>query len=101
MPRLVEHPRRNAVAYVALSVALGGTSYAAVNLPANSVGHSQLRNNAVASPEVKNHSLLKIDFKSGQPHNGAAGARGAAGPTGPTGPAGPAGASATALWAVV
>lgn len=32
------HVRANAVSYVALFVALGGTSYAALRLPANSVG---------------------------------------------------------------
>ena len=101
MSELVQHVRRNAVAYVALFVALGGTSYAAIKLPANSVGHSQLRNDAVTSKEVKNHSLLKVDFKPGQIHNGARGATGAPGPAGAAGPAGPAGAPATSLWAVV
>jgi hypothetical protein len=101
MPALVQHVRRNGVAYVALFVALGGTSYAAIKLPANSVGHAQLRDNAVTSKEVKNHSLRKVDFKPGQIHNGAPGARGATGPAGAAGPAGPAGAPATALWAVV
>jgi hypothetical protein len=32
---MVAHVKRNAVAYVALFVALGGTSYAAVRLPAD------------------------------------------------------------------
>jgi hypothetical protein len=76
-----------AVAFVALLMALGGTSYAVVALPANSVGKKQLRKNAVTSVKVKNGALLRRDFKPGQIP---AGPRG---PTGPTGPAGPAGAS--------
>ena len=47
MSRLVGHMRSNAIAYVALFVALGGTGYAAVNLPAGSVGGRQLRNHVI------------------------------------------------------
>jgi hypothetical protein len=39
--------RHNTIALIALFVALGGTSYAALNLPAGSVGTRQLRNGAV------------------------------------------------------
>ena len=76
----------NVTATLALIVALGGTSYAAINLPANSVGskqlkkrsvtNSKLRANAVTSGTVKNGSLRARDFKAGQI------------PVGPTGPAG-------------
>jgi hypothetical protein len=52
------------IAVIALVVALGGTSYAAVTLPRNSVGTAQLKNNAVNSLKVANGSLLKADFKS-------------------------------------
>jgi hypothetical protein len=52
MNRLSHHLRRNAVAYLALFVALGGSSYAAVNLPAGSVGARQ----------IKNHSITPIKF---------------------------------------
>jgi hypothetical protein len=45
--RLLTSARRNAIAYLALFVALGGTSYAALSLPAGSVGTRQLRNGAV------------------------------------------------------
>ena len=44
MTRLLAHARRNAVAYVALFVALGGTSYAAFSLPAGSVGAREIKN---------------------------------------------------------
>lgn len=47
MTRLLNHIRGNAVAYLALFVALGGTGYAAINLPANSVGNRQIRNGAI------------------------------------------------------
>ena len=47
MGRILTHLRRNAVAYIALFVALGGTSYAAINLPAGSVGNRQLQNHAI------------------------------------------------------
>jgi len=45
--RLVHHVRSNAIAYLALFVALGGTSYAALTLPANSVGGRQIRNHSI------------------------------------------------------
>jgi hypothetical protein len=117
---MLEHARRNAVAYVALFVALGGTSWAAVQLPRNSVGTGQLkrgavassdlRANAVTSQKVRDGSLTPADFargalgsvgSSGAPGahglpgapgpQGPAGATGAQGPTGPGGPTGPAG----------
>ena len=72
------------VAAVALFVALGGTSIAAVNaLPRNSVGTIQLKQNAVTSAKVRNGSLLRADFRRGQIP---AGPRGAQGPQGPAGP---------------
>jgi len=86
------------VACVALLVALGGTSVAAVSqLARNSVGPAQLqfgavtnpkiRSNAITSAKVRNRSLLRTDFAPGQLP---------AGPTGPQGPAGPAGAAGAA-----
>jgi hypothetical protein len=77
------------IAIVALGVALGGTGYAAVTLPANSVGTAQLKKDAVNSLKVKNGSLLKADFKSGQIPAGPVGPTGATGTAGPAGPAGP------------
>jgi hypothetical protein len=77
------------IAIVALVVALGGTGYAAVTLPANSVGTAQLKKDAVTSLKVKNGSLLRGDFKAGQIPAGPAGPEGPAGGAGPAGPAGP------------
>jgi hypothetical protein len=67
-----------AVALLALFVALGGTGYAVSKLPANSVGSKQLRENAVTSSKVKNHSLKAVDFAAGQLP------KGVQGPPGPT-----------------
>ena len=98
------------IASLALLVALGGTSVAAVSvaLPRNSVGNAQLKNDAVTSIKVKNGSLLKADFRAGQLPAGAPGSAGPAGPAGPAGAAGPAGPSGPsgpagpgARWALV
>jgi hypothetical protein len=101
------------VASIALLVALGGTSIAAVTaaLPINSVGTPQLKGNAVTSAKIKNGEVKPADLsaaaKTSGPRGprgpqgppGLAGAAGPAGPTGPTGPAGPAGPGAK--WALV
>jgi hypothetical protein len=79
------HLRRHSVGYLALLVATAGTSYAAVTLPPNSVGTRQ----------VINHSLLKVDFKTGQLPAGARGPQGPPGAAGPQGPAGATGAPGT------
>ena len=67
---------------LALIIALGGTSYAALRLPANSV----------TSEQVKNGTLLRKDFKAGQLPAGPRGFTGTTGAVGPAGPMGPAGA---------
>jgi hypothetical protein len=43
----------NVIASLALFVALGGASYAAVALPANSVGTKQLKKSAVSASKLK------------------------------------------------
>lgn len=55
MRAVLDHVRRNVVAYIALFVALGGTSYATFSLPAGSVGAKQIRN----------HSITPIKFDRG------------------------------------
>src|SRR3954464_11747709 len=92
-------PRRlsyaNVVSSLALFIALGGVSWAAATLPANSVGKRQLKDNAVTGQKVANGSLRAADFARGAlpaGPQGPAGPVGAAGPTGAVGPAGPAGA---------
>ncbi len=72
------------VASIALLVALGGTSIAAVgNVPLFSVGTPQLKANAVISAKVKNRTLLAVDFKQGQLPRGPRGLQGPQGPSGP------------------
>src|SRR5947209_15380806 len=79
------------IACLALLLALGGTGYAAIKLPKNSV----------TTYQVKDFSLLARDFKRGQIPAGPVGPQGPAGAQGPAGPAGPAGGSAAAKWAIV
>jgi hypothetical protein len=96
--RIVAHLRGNIIAYVALFVALGGTSYAAVRLKPGSVSsaalakgavtHSKLARNSVTSPNVAPGSLTSADFKSGTLVKGAV-----SGPKGDKGDAGPRGAA--------
>ncbi|CAB4960476.1 unannotated protein [freshwater metagenome] len=96
MTTLLRYLRSHHIALAALFVALGGTSYAAVAIPRNSVGATQIRPNAVTSAKVRNGSLTAKDFKAGQlpaGKTGAAGTTGAPGATGAAGPAGPAGAT--------
>jgi hypothetical protein len=47
MTRVLNHVRNNLVGYVALFIALGGTSYAVASLPANSVGSRQIKNHSI------------------------------------------------------
>lgn len=67
MPRLFRGSSyANVTATLALVVALGGTSYAAIKLPANSVGTAQVKPDAITSGKVRNGSLLRRDFKPGE-----------------------------------
>lgn len=104
MSRILGHVKHNAVAYLALFVALGGTSYAAVKLPRNSVGATQIKANAVASSEIKNGSVKSADLaaatktalKGQKGDTGATGAKGDTGATGAKGDTGAAGAAGAA-----
>ncbi len=53
------------VACVALFVAMGGTSYAAVTLAANSVGTKQIKKNAVTSAKIKSAAVTAAKVKDG------------------------------------
>lgn len=108
--RLLHHLRGNAVGYLALFVALGGSSYAAVQLAPGSVKaralapgavtHAKLARNSVNANDVKNKTLTPSDFKSGtflkglkgdagpQGLGGVPGLKGETGAPGPQGPAG-------------
>jgi hypothetical protein len=47
----------NVTSAIALFVALGGTSYAAITLPSNSVGSTQIRTSAVKKSEIAKHAV--------------------------------------------
>lgn len=74
----------------ALFVALGGTSYAALKLPRNSVGAAQIRNDSVTSAKIKRGSVGVSDL-SASARAATKGDTGTAGAKGDTGSAGPAG----------
>jgi hypothetical protein len=117
--RFTAHLRGHAVGYLALFVALGGSSYAAVKLTPGSVKttaiakravtHSKLARNSVTGANVAKGSLTASDFKAGTflkglkgdtgdsggdgsaGLDGLAGLKGDPGPQGPQGTQGPAG----------
>ena len=69
----------NVASTIALVLALGGTSYAAITLPRNSVGGEQVRSRAITSRHVDNGSLRLGDLGSGARRA----LRGQEGPPGP------------------
>jgi hypothetical protein len=96
----------NVVATVAIFVALGGSSYAAITITGkqikdstvasadvrnNSVRGKDIRRGTVRSSDVRDSSLLAKDFMPGQMQPGPRGEPGTAGPAGPAGPQGPTG----------
>ncbi len=99
MYRLRHYYPRHAtvVAYLALFVALGGTSYAVAK---GSIGSREIKNNSVKSADVRNGTLTARDIsrstlgqlRGAQGPQGAQGPTGTAGERGPAGPAGPTGA---------
>jgi hypothetical protein len=123
MNSFTRYIRRHHIALLALFLALGGTSYAAISLPKASVGTDQLKHasvtttkiapgsvtskrlrdgavvrrkiagGAISSAKVADGSLLAADFANGELP------RGATGPAGPPGPAeGPAGGALTGSY---
>jgi hypothetical protein len=88
----------NVVATLALFVALGGASYAAVKIPANSVGSRELKRNAVGMKNLSPAAVAALRGKDGangsnglpgrDGKDGADGAMGATGSTGATGSSG-------------
>jgi hypothetical protein len=61
--RFRSHVRSNVIGYIALLFAIGGVSYAAVDLSKNSVGAREIKKNAVRSSEVRNNTLKGRDVK--------------------------------------
>jgi hypothetical protein len=95
----------NVMSVIAVFIALGGTTYAAVTLPKNSVkakqiakngvGASEIKGSAVRTGEVKNGSLLTQDFAAGQLPQGAKGDKGDRGDRGDKGDTGDTGDTGT------
>lgn len=74
----------NVVATLALFIALGGTSYAALKLPKNSVGSTQIKTGAVHTGEIANRTIRLGDISL----SARSSLRGQVGSQGPQGPAG-------------
>ena len=80
----------NVMSCAAVFMALGGTSYAAMqigtaNIENGAVTAPKIARNAVGSAQVADHSLTAQDFAGGLP----SGPRGESGPQGPAGAPGP------------
>lgn len=76
----------NVTATIALFVALGGTSYAAITVTGRNI-----KDGTVTSADVRDRSLRAHDFRRGELPAGAAGAKGETGPAGADGAPGPRG----------
>src|ERR1044071_8210327 len=83
----------NVTATLASFVALGGSSYAAVNLPRNSVGSTELKTNSVGAAEIQRKAVRSSEIRdrsirlrdiSTTARNALQGQTGPAGPPGPT-----------------
>lgn len=55
----------NVMATIAVFIALGGASYAALKLPKNSVGAKQLKKNAVTTAKIKKEAVTAAKIKKG------------------------------------
>jgi len=55
----------NVMATIAVFIALGGASYAALKLPKNSVGAKQLKKGAVTAAKIKNETVTASKVKKG------------------------------------
>jgi hypothetical protein len=71
----------NVAATLALLLAVGGTSYAALSLPRDSVGPAQIRRGAVGTHELRNHGVHVVDIAPSTRRS----LKGRAGPPGPAG----------------
>ena len=80
MSRSLRHLQRHFVGYLALFVALGGTSFAAASL----INGSQIKPHTIAKNRLTNSAIASLKASRGGP-------KGPAGPTGPAGATGKAG----------
>jgi hypothetical protein len=79
----------NVTSSLALFIALGGASYAAIKVPANSVGTKQVKNRAITTSKLDRKVLTSLRGATGA--RGLAGSQGVAGPQGLQGLQGPKG----------
>lgn len=91
----------NVTSCLALFIALGGTGYAAVTLPRNSVGSAQLRSKAVGSSELRSNAVTSRAIKNGSVRTTDMSASARVSLRGQVGPAGPAGPASVAFRAAV
>jgi hypothetical protein len=54
----------NVMATIAVFIALGGASYAAMRLPKNSVGTKQIKRNAITTAKIKNGAVTGAKIKA-------------------------------------
>jgi hypothetical protein len=79
----------NLTSLLALFIALGGASYAAIKVPANSVGTKQVKNRAITTRKLDPKALTSLHGARGLPGSpGVQGPQGLQGPKGDTGSAG-------------
>src|SRR3954447_14740625 len=90
----------NVMATLAVFIALGGSSYAAIKLPRNSVGAAEIRTGAVRSTEIRDRSIKTADLAEStrEALRGQQGPKGLPGASGANGGPGPSG---VAYWAAV
>jgi hypothetical protein len=65
MRRLIRHAQQHSIGYVALVfslLALGGASYAAVNIPNHSITTKKIKNGAVGEKQLKNKSIDPVKW---------------------------------------
>jgi hypothetical protein len=70
----------NAISVIALFVALGGTTYAAVTLPRNTVGPKQIKKNAVRASEINRSAVGASELRSNAVASGDIADNGVGGP---------------------
>jgi len=94
----------NVMATISVFVAMGGTSYAALTLPRDSVGARQIKSGAIGGAELRRGAVASRAIKNGgvQSQDLSSATRIALrGEPGPPGPPGPAGAGAVSLRAAL
>jgi hypothetical protein len=71
MPRIRSHLSfANVISMIALFVALGGASYAAVNLPKNSVGPKQIKKRAVRGKHINKNAVSRSKIQGNAVNGG-------------------------------